>query len=117
MLRVARAHGELLRVLGRTDFVSYVRLFRPFIIGPMSAVACLVFLASLQDLSISQVLQPFGFTTISTRVYQYAQSQRIPDCAVWVLCQALVGVYPLGLLARWAERAQDKTTLHHGGTS
>lgn len=108
MLRVARAHGELLRVLGRTDFLSFVRLFRPFIVAPLSAVACLVFLASLQDLSISQVLQPFGFTTISTRVYQYAQCQRIPDCAVWVLCQALVGVYPLGLLARWAERAQDK---------
>ncbi len=108
MLRVARAHGELLRVLGRTDFVSFVRLYRPFIIGPMSAVGCLVFLAALQDLSISQVLQPFGFTTISTRVYQYAQTQRIPDCAVWVLCQALVGVYPLGLLARWAERAQGR---------
>lgn len=110
MLRVARAHGELLRVLGRTDFASFVRLFRPFVAGPLSAAAGLVFLATLQDLSVSQVLQPFGFTTISSRVYQYAGAQRVPDCAVWILCQALVGVYPLGLLARWAERAHERAS-------
>jgi iron(III) transport system permease protein len=108
LLRVARAHGDVLRVLGRTDFISFVRLFWPFITGPMSAVACLIFLAALQDLSLSLVLQPFGFTTISSRVFQYAQAQRIPDCAVWMLCQALVGLYPLVLLARWADRAHDR---------
>jgi iron(III) transport system permease protein len=105
LLRSARAHGEVLRVTGRTGFVSFVRLFRPFVAAPLVAVACLVALATLQDLSVSQVLQPFGFTTISSRVYQYAQSHRVADCAVWVLCQALVGVYPLMLLARWAEGA------------
>jgi iron(III) transport system permease protein len=108
LLRVARAHGELMRVLGRTDFLSFIRLYRPFVTGPLSAVAGLVFLMALQDVSVSQVLQPFGFTTISSRVYQYAQSQRIPDCAVWILCQALVGIYPLALLARWADRAHDR---------
>jgi iron(III) transport system permease protein len=108
LLRVARAHGEVLRVYGLTGLVTFLRLFRPFLVSSLAAVACLVFLAALQDLSVSQVLQPFGFTTISTRVYQYAQSQRIADCAVWILCQALIGVYPLALLARWAERSQDR---------
>ena len=108
LLRVARAHGDVLRVVGRTDLVSFVRLFRPFVAGPMSAVACLVFLALLQDLSVSLVLQPFGFTTISSRVFQYAQTQRVPDCAVWMLCQAVIGVYPLARLARWATVAPDR---------
>lgn len=117
MLRVARAHGEILRVYGRTELLAFVALFRPFLLGSLSAVACLVFLATLQDLSLSQVLQPFGFTTISTRVHQYAQSQRVADCAVWILCQALVGLYPLALLARWAERSQDPNTSSVVGES
>jgi iron(III) transport system permease protein len=107
LLRVARPHVDVARITGRTDFVSFVRLFAPFVAAPLAAAACFVFLESLQDISLSLVLQPFGFTTISGRLFQYAQTQRIPEGAPWVLCQALVGVYPLSLLARLAETAHD----------
>ena len=54
------------------------------------------------------MMLPWRNSTISSRIYQYAQSQRIPDCAVWVLCQALLGIYPLVLLARWADSPKDR---------
>lgn len=107
LLRVARPHADVARVTGRTDLRSFLRLFRPFVAAPLAAAACFVFLEALKDLSLSLVLQPFGFTTLSTRLFQLAQTQRIPEGAPWVLCQALVGLYPLALLARMADPAHD----------
>jgi iron(III) transport system permease protein len=107
MLRHAREHVALLRVLGRADLSSMAALLRPFLSRPVSAAAALVFLESLKDLVLPLVLQPFGFNTLSTRVFQYAQTQQLRDCAVWVLCLGLIGVYPLFTLARAAEAGSD----------
>jgi iron(III) transport system permease protein len=103
LLRTARVHADAIRMSGRTGLLSFLRLLRPYMTAPLAAAACFVFLESLKDISLSLLLQPFGFTTISTRLFQYAQTQRIPESAVWVFCLALVGVYPLWSLARLAD--------------
>jgi iron(III) transport system permease protein len=105
--RQAHQHLALLRALGRTDLTSFVSLMRTFLVRPVSAAAAFVLLESLQDLALPLVLQPFGFNTMSTRVFQYAQTQQVRDCAVWVLCLALVGIYPLFTLARIGESTPD----------
>lgn len=105
--RQAHQHVALLRVLGRADLGSFLDLLRSFLVRPVAAAAAFVFLESLQDLALPLVLQPFGFNTMSTRVFQYAQTQQVRDCAVWVLCLGLVGIYPLFTLARMGESSPD----------
>jgi iron(III) transport system permease protein len=109
LTRVARVHADVLRVSGRTGSLSFIRLFRPFLSGSMAVAACFAFLESLKDVSLSLVLQPFGFTTLAGRVFQYSQTQRIPECALWIVCVALAGIYPLRSLARIAEGAELRT--------
>jgi iron(III) transport system permease protein len=106
LLRTARVHSDVLRTYGRADLVSFLRLFRPYLSPPLVMAAGFVFLESLKDLPLSLILQPFGFTTLTTRLFQYAQTQRIPESAVLVLCLVLVGIYPLAMLARLAEPGQ-----------
>jgi iron(III) transport system permease protein len=107
LLRTAKAHSDVLRVFGRADLVSFLRLYWPYLSAPLATAAGFVFLESLKDLSLSLVLQPFGFTTLTTRLFQYAQTQRIAECAVLMLCLVLAGIYPLALLARMAEPGRD----------
>jgi iron(III) transport system permease protein len=109
LLRQAGPHAALLRVLGRTDWLSFLRLLWPFLVRPLSAAAAFVFLECLKDELLPLLLQPFGFNTISTRVFQYAQTQRLRDCAVWVLCLGLLGLYPLFTLARQADAGSEDT--------
>jgi iron(III) transport system permease protein len=101
--RQAPAHVDLLRTLGRTNLAAVTTLLGPFVSGPVAAAAAFVFLLSLQDQLLPLVLGPFGLDTVSTRVLQYAQTQRVRDCAVWMSCLALLGAYPLFMLARLAE--------------
>jgi iron(III) transport system permease protein len=100
LLREARSHGALLAVLGRSGMISSLRLLRPYLAGPLAAATAFVFLEAEKELALPLVLRPFGFETITSRLFQYAQTQRVHDCAVWVLLLALIGVYPLFTLAR-----------------
>lgn len=105
LLRRAHAHGDMLRMLDRTDLWSFVRLLRPYLGRPFLAASAFVFIEALKDLPLALILQPFGFTTLSMRMFQYAQSQRLKECAVWVVCMVLVGIYPLFSLVRQDEEA------------
>ena len=71
---------------------------------PLAAAAAFAFLQCLQDVSLSIVLAPFGFPSMSARIFQLAQIERVRDTAVWMTCLALFGVYPLVTLARLGER-------------
>lgn len=98
--RRGRDHLVLLRLLGHTGLSSFLGLLRPFLARPVAAAAAFVFLEILKDVHLTVLLAPFGFQSISARVFQLAQAERVRDCAVWMLCLALVGIYPVMTLAR-----------------
>jgi iron(III) transport system permease protein len=102
LARKARGQLDWMRLSGRAGLGSFLVLLRPVLARPLSVAAAFVFLEALKDAVLPLVLQPFGFDTISTRVFQYAQTQRVRDCAVWILCLVLIGIYPLFTLARAA---------------
>jgi len=103
LLRRARRHGELLRVLGRTGPASSLRLLGPLAAGPLGAAAFFVFLEVLKDVSLSRVLQPFDFATVATHLFQQVQAGRLREAAVWSLCLAAAGLYPLFVIQRLVE--------------
>lgn len=98
--RQARSHAELLRVVGRTSLSTFLRAVRPMMDRHLVAGAAFVLLVVLKDLALTLLLQPFGYTTLSTRLFRYAQTGRTQDAAVIVLVMVLVGLYPLYLLGR-----------------
>jgi iron(III) transport system permease protein len=100
--RQAGAHCTLLRSLGRAGALDSLWLLRPYLAGPLLAAAAFVALEGMKEQTLTVLLQPFGWSTVSTRVFQYAQTQQLHDCAVWILCLAIAGLYPLLTLARLA---------------
>jgi iron(III) transport system permease protein len=100
LLGRGRQHCELMRSCERVSLFSFARLLRAFLARPVAAAATIVFIEASKDLPLSLLLGPFDVTTVAMRLFQYAQTQRLKECAVWVLCLALVGIYPLFALAR-----------------
>jgi len=109
LLRHGRGHLEVLRLTGHDRLSSFVALLRPFLAPPAAAAAAFVFLECLKDVDLTVMLSPFGFQSISARVFQFALTNRARDCAVWMLCLALIGVYPLMTLARLGDREEPVT--------
>ena len=95
LLRGAGRHAELLRTLGRAGLPSLVRLLGPFFARPLAVAGLFVFLEALRDLSLTLLLQPFGFSTAATHLFQQAQIGQLRDAALWLLCLAAAGLYPL----------------------
>ncbi len=103
LARHGRDHVAVMRLLGHDGLSSFVSLLEPFLERPFAAAAAFVFLECLKDVPLSVVLSPFGFRSISARVFQLAQIERTRDCAVWMLCLGLIGLFPLMTLARAGE--------------
>jgi iron(III) transport system permease protein len=98
--RRTQSHIDTLRTFGRTGIWSFLRLLSPFLETPVAAASAYVFLESLKDLSLTLLLQPFGFGTVNTRLFQYANTGRVRECAVLVICLILLGLFPLVTLMR-----------------
>jgi iron(III) transport system permease protein len=102
--RGGRDHVATARLLGRDGLFDFVSLLRPVLARPAAACAVFAFLECLEDVDLTVVLAPFGFESISSRVFQLALTSRTADCAPWMLCLALLGLWPLATLARLADR-------------
>ncbi len=98
--RQAVAHCVLLRSVGRTGALASLSLLRPYLGGPALAAAAFVLLETMKEQTLTVLLQPFDFGTVSTRVFQYGQTGQLRDAAVWILCLGLAGLYPLLTIAR-----------------
>jgi iron(III) transport system permease protein len=100
LLRHGRQHVSVLRLTGHVGIASFVELLRPMLSRPAAAAAAFVFLECLKDVQLTVELSPFGFQSISARIFQFALTERTRDCAPWMVCLALIGIYPLMTLAR-----------------
>jgi iron(III) transport system permease protein len=103
LLRSGRDHVATARLLGHDGLVDFVALLRPVLARPAFACAVFGFLECLKDVHLTVALAPFGFESISSRVFQLALTDRTADCAPWMLCLALIGLWPLMTLARLAD--------------
>lgn len=102
------AHVATAQLLGHDGLVDFVSLLRPVLARPAFACAVFAFLECLKDVHLTVALAPFGFESISSRVFQLALTDRTADCAPWMLCLALIGLWPLMTLARLADRSDDE---------
>ena len=64
----------------------------------------LVFIDALKELSATIFLRPFGMTTLSTHIYDFASRARVEETGVACLIIVLLGVLPVILVARRMSR-------------
>jgi iron(III) transport system permease protein len=66
---------------------------------PALALGCaLVFMEALKELDLSLTLQPFGYSSLSLKIYAFSRHQNMDRAAAWVLITQALMLAPLGLL-------------------
>ena len=54
----------------------------------------------MKELPLTLMLQPFNFSTLATRIYEYASEERLNECSLWSVAIVLVGIVPVVILSR-----------------
>lgn len=101
LVGVSRRVDEALRCVGRGRLYGLVRVILPLIRGPLTVGALLVFVMAAKELTLSLVLQPFGYGSLALSIYEFAGIDLYQPAAVHALCLALVVVYPVLSINRW----------------
>ncbi|MBK1630531.1 hypothetical protein CKO31_07185 [Thiohalocapsa halophila] len=91
---------EAVRCTGRGGFHGLVRVLLPQLRGPLTVAGLLVFVMSARDLTLSLVLQPFGYGSLPLSIHHYAELDLYGAASVYALCLALVLLYPVLALER-----------------
>lgn len=85
--------------LARLCPMSWLRrvlvIYAPLLRGALACGLLLVIVNVAKELTLSEVLQPFGFKTLSMRVFDYAKLGALTKSAPFALCLILLVVYPV----------------------
>ena len=79
------------------------RVFRVYLPLLRRSIACgllLVLVNMVKELPLSQVLQPFGFQSLSMRLYTFTGLGMIEESALYALCLVVLVAYPVASLDR-----------------
>ncbi|MEC9485294.1 MAG: iron ABC transporter permease [Candidatus Izemoplasma sp.] len=81
--------------LGETKFSTLIRVTIPVLKRSIFAVAIILFIDMVKELTIVYSLRPFNFKTLSTEVYRYAGNEMIsiaafPSLIIILLCTGLI---------------------------
>jgi iron(III) transport system permease protein len=104
MRHIAPSIIESARTLGFTRNQAYWRVGLRLLRAPLLAGAALILVMSLKELTMTVLLQPFGFHSLALHSFQMAETQQIAEASVWILASGLLALYPVWVLWRSTER-------------
>ena len=60
----------------------------------------------MKELPATLILRPFNFSTLATRIYEYAKDEQFEETGLWALAIVLAGVIPLIIMSRAIAKAR-----------
>jgi iron(III) transport system permease protein len=100
---LARIHGgldEAAATLGASGPARLRRVHLPLLKGSLLVAAILVFVDLMKELPITLMTRPFGFETLSVRIFEMAAEGEWTRAALPAVMIVLVGLLPVYLLSR-----------------
>jgi iron(III) transport system permease protein len=94
------------RSLGRGPAAVFVRVTLPLLAPGLLAGFCLVFLASVTELTATLVLAPIGVQTLATQFWAFQQNIAYGAAAPYALVMVILGLIPGALLGLWFDRGR-----------
>ncbi|MCX7273660.1 MAG: iron ABC transporter permease, partial [Burkholderiales bacterium] len=108
LARITPAMDQSARSLGAPPLEVLVRVHWPLLRPSLAAAALLVLVDCLKELPATLVLRPFNFDTLAVAAYHFAADERLAEAALPSLLMVLVGLAPVLLLSRAAERSSAR---------
>lgn len=90
---------EAAQSLGKNRLMTLVNVHVPLMKGSVLTALILVFVDGLKELPATLMLQPFNYSTLATRVFEYASDQKLQESAPWSVAIVLTGILPVILLS------------------
>ena len=94
------------RTLGHGAAATLRQVHLPLVRGGVLTAALLVFVDVMKELPATLILRPFNFSTLATRIYEYASDERFEECGLWALAIVLVGILPVIMLSLGIRRSR-----------
>ncbi|PIE74718.1 MAG: iron ABC transporter [Deltaproteobacteria bacterium] len=98
---------ESARLLGSGYLGSLIKVDIPMIKGALISAFVLTFMDIAKELPIVLFLRPFNFYTLSTKVFEYAHDEMIPESSAASLLIILISSAPM-LLLYYLEKRKEK---------
>ena len=92
---------DAVRCAGRSRFEGLLRVLLPLTRGSLLVGGLLVFVNAIKELTLSLMLQPFGYSSLSMSAYHFAKVDAYQQGSVYALCLVLIGLYPVLSIHRW----------------
>ena len=102
--RITRSLDDGARLLGATGLALLRRVHLPLLRTGLLTAAALVFVDVMKEMPITLMTRPFGWDTLAVRVFEFTSEGEWTRAALPSLAIVLVGLLPVALLLKRAER-------------
>jgi iron(III) transport system permease protein len=99
LMRVTPNMDGAARTLGHGRWSILFRVHLPLIRGGALTAALLVLVEVMKELPATLILRPFNFSTLATRVFEFAADEQFEETGLWALSIVAAGVVPVALLS------------------
>lgn len=106
LVRISVSFVDSARSLGCTKTQAFCRAVLPQLRVPLIAGAIVVFVESVNELTMSLLLQPFNYGALSLRIYSYSGMQMIHQASLWTVCSIILCIYPVWSLSPFLDLAR-----------
>lgn len=97
--KIGVKYNEAARTLGISRTKAMVKVELPMLKNSLIAGFILIFIDILKELPLTLLLRPFNYSTLATRVYEYANDERIHEASVPALIIIILGILAVMLLS------------------
>lgn len=98
-MKVGTKYNEAARIMGTGRTRAMLRVELPLMKNALIAGFILTFIDILKELPLTLLLRPFNYNSLATRVYEYANDERIVEAALPALLLIAISVLFLTILA------------------
>lgn len=104
MQRITRSQEEAARGFGLTGWRLLMRVHIPLLRGGLLSATLLVFVDVMKEMPITLMTRPFGWDTLSVRIFEMTSEGQWERAALPAVALVLVGLLPVLLLTRQSEQ-------------
>ncbi|MBI3804839.1 MAG: iron ABC transporter permease [Nitrospirae bacterium] len=104
MNRITPSLDETARSLGLSGFSLLRKVYFPILRGGLITAALLVFVDVMKEMPITLMTRPFGWDTLSVRIFEMTSEGEWERAALPAMVLVLTGFIPILLLTRYSSR-------------
>jgi len=98
--KVGVKYNEAARILGASRTMAMLKVELPLLKNSLIAGFILIFIDIFKELPLTLLLRPFNYNTLASRVYEYANDERIHEASVPALIIILFSILAVALLTK-----------------